>query len=92
MNICIFGNYVIEYENKYCYINEDGDHSDGIASQRMTLDGGELIKKIVEYINDPLFLEMNIKENQIYFSLFDPFDGTGDNITLTIKLVEAKRI
>ena len=85
MNICIFGNYEIEYENKYCYINEDGDHSNGIARQTMTIDGGKLAEKIAKYIMEPTFLEITVKENQIYIGLFDPNDGTDDNITITIK-------
>ena len=92
ININIFGDYEIEWENKYCYINEDGDHTDGIVRDTKVIDGGRLAEIIAKEMMDNDFLELTIKENEIYIGKFDPTDGTCDNITIKIKEIKEKEI
>ena len=92
ININIFGDYEIEWENKYCYINEDGDHTDGIVRDTKVIDGGRLAEIIAKEMMDNDFLELTIKENEIYIGKFDPTDGTCDDITIKIKEIKKKEI
>lgn len=92
ININIFGDYEIEWENQYCYINEDGDHTNGIVRDTKVIDGGRLAELIAKEMMDHDFLELIFKDNEIYIGKFDPMDGTDENITIKIKHVKKKEI
>ena len=90
MNFCIYADCEITVKNKYCYINEEGDHKTEIEEFTKIMDGGKLAKFIAELLNDREFSSIRIMGDQIIISLFDPMDGTGQDILITVKELNEK--
>lgn len=85
MDFCIYFDYEITVNNKYCYINEDGDHTTDTEHFTKIMDGGKLAEFIADYLKDSWFSSLTSKPNGIIISTFCPMDGTGQEITITIK-------
>ena len=91
MNLNIYTSYEITVKNNYCYINEDGDHTEDSETFTKEMCGGKLIEFIVPLLNQSFFSSLDIRDNQIYISIFDPMDGTGQDILIIIKPLPLKQ-
>lgn len=85
MKFHIYADYEITVENEYCYINEEGDHTTETENFTKTMDGGKLAEFIADLLKDREFSSISTINNKIEISTFDPMNGTGANISITIK-------
>ena len=85
MNFSVYFDYKITVKNKYCYINEDGDHATEDEEVTKTIDGGKLADFIAQQLKDWTFSSISTKDNEIIISLFDPMDGTGQDLLIKIE-------
>ena len=91
MGLNIYTSYEITVKNDYCYINEEGDHTDETETFTKEMCGGKLVEFIVSLLNDSFFSSLDIHNNQIRASIFDPMNGTGQDILIVIKELHSKQ-
>lgn len=91
MNFCIYSDYEITVKNEYCYINEEGDHTTEVEEFTKTMDGGKLAEFIAKLLLDKEFSSVSLSDNHILISTFNPLDGTGSDIQISIKGLENER-
>lgn len=84
MNFCMYFDYKIAVKNEYCYINEEGDHTTETEEFTKVMDGGKLAEFIAEQLKDRWFSSISTKDDEIIINLFNPMDGTGQDIKITI--------
>lgn len=85
MNFCIYCNYEITVKNEYCYINEEGDHTTETEEFTKIMDGGKLAEFIAKQLKDSEFSSIYTRGNELIISLFDPTNGTGQDLSISIK-------
>ena len=83
-NINIFGIYDVIREGEYSYIDEYGDIAKEKYKHIDKVDGGILIDFIKDILGDPYLIEIHFIDNIINYSTFNPDNGTGEDMTLTI--------
>lgn len=89
MNFCIYCDYEITVKNKYCYINEEGDHTTEIEEFSKTMDGGKLAEFIADQLKYKEFSSCSFKSDKIHIVMFCPMDGTGQDIIISIKELQS---
>lgn len=91
MNINIFQNYKVRINTKSSYVSqEDSTPTDWAyktidGKTEQVIDGGLLIQCLYKYFRDRCFMSVDFEENSIHIELFDPMNGTGDDITIEIE-------
>ena len=94
MNICAFGKYKVSYTNKYDYVSEyDWDMQENVYSHdkstwKRTMQGGELIDFIAKLLKEKDVIDFSDKDNSIFISTFDSWNGTGEDIRIKYMAVK----
>lgn len=88
MEFSIYCDYEIIVKIEYCYLNEEGDHETGVEEFTETIDGSELAEYIAKLLHDGKFSSASVSDNLVSVSTFNPLNGTGRDIQITIKEVE----
>lgn len=83
-NINIFGIYEFIKKGEYSYIDEYGDIVKEKYNRIDKVNGGVLIDYIKDILSDPNLTEIHFIDNIFNYSTFNPENGTGENMTLTI--------
>ena len=83
-NINIFGIYKVIKQGEYSYIDEYGDIVKEKHNHIDKVDGGILIDFIKDILGDPYLIEIHFIDNIINYSTFNPDNGTGEDMILTI--------
>lgn len=84
VNINVFGKYDVLRQGEYSYIDEYGDIAKAKYKHLDRVNADMLIKFIKDIMDDPYLIEVHFIDNKIYYSTFNCFDGTGEDMTLTI--------
>lgn len=85
-NINIFGKYKVIKQGEYSYIDEYGDIAKEKYNHIDKVDGGILIDFIKDILCNPYLIEIHFIDNIIDYSTFNPDNGTGEDMILTIYL------
>ena len=83
-NVNIYGKYSIIIEGEHSYIDEYGDIAKEKYNHINKVDGGVLIYFIKDIVGDPHLIEIHFIDNIISYSTFNPDNGTGEDMILTI--------
>lgn len=89
MTFNIYSNYKVHVINTYSYYNEEGDIVEETEEFVKEFDGGKLAEFIAECLNDRYFSSTQFGDNTTLISTFNPMDGTGADISISI-IVEAE--
>lgn len=92
MNICVFGKYRVDFHNEYSYISdiEFGEHTYSEDKEEWTKDmeGDELMNLISKLMIDNEAIDISdANENTISITMFNPMDGTGNNINIRYEML-----
>lgn len=91
MNINIFQNYKVTITTTSSYVSQEDSTPTDWAYRTITgktehiIDGGILVTWLYKYFRDRCFMSVDFEENSIHIELFDPMNGTGDDITIEIE-------
>lgn len=84
-NINIFGKYKFVRQGKYSYIDEYGNIVEEKYNHTDKISGDRIIDFIKLLVNERDLIEIHFFDNKLYYSTFNPDNGTGVDITVTIK-------
>lgn len=94
MNINIFQKYKVTINTISSYVSQEDSTPTDWAYKKIDgktehiIDGGLLIHRLYKYFIDRCFMSVDFKENLIHIELFDPNNGTGDNIDIEIESID----
>lgn len=97
MNISVFAKYRIKCKGKFSYNTPSYDcpndwHTERVRWQK-TMSGVKLMVFIAKTLNDTNLIEVDFRDNYIYFDYFNPNTGECGNFYWYIEMVEnAKEI
>ena len=88
MNICIYGKYRVKCINHYDYLTGNDwnelQYAKGTERFTKTEPGHDVIERIKRELNSPYILSVDFTNDKIHFDLFNPSNGTGQDIVYTI--------
>lgn len=90
MGFCAYCDYEVIVKNTYSYINEEGDYRTESEENAQIMSGVALSEFIVRLLNDREFSSIVMQDKEISITLFDPVDGTGQQILVNFIEIPAE--
>jgi hypothetical protein len=90
MGFCAYCDYEVIVRNTYSYINEEGDYRTESEENAQIMSGVALSEFIVRLLNDREFSSIVMQDKEISITLFDPVDGTGQQILVNFIEIPAE--